>query len=70
MTVLGIHCKFPFYWNGTEYYECTDDDGDIAKWCDTEDDWGYCGEGCQRKVFTYRHTLSKLAFLSLFRLTT
>ena len=48
---------FPFYWNGTEYFECTDDDGDVTKWCGTTateveadkrmyHNWAYCGKEC------------------------
>ena len=54
-TMGGGNCVFPFYLYGTEYYECTDDDGDIAKWCATteplSDDlgdyyWDYCAQAC------------------------
>ena len=61
-TMLGDPCVFPFYWNGTQYYKCIDDDGDIAKWCATTatevdlekgmyqsykyDKWGYCAKEC------------------------
>ena len=44
---------FPFYWNDTQYYECTDED-DSAEWCaievvekgETSFDWSYCENGC------------------------
>ena len=64
-TRLGDPCVFPFYWNGTQYFECVDDDDDdIAKWCATtatevEEEkewsynWGYCAKECLDRNITY-----------------
>ena len=43
---------FPFFFNGTEYNACTDENHDTF-WCPTElkrdgtwDQWGNCGDKC------------------------
>lgn len=45
----GAPCKFPFIYNGKEYYHCTTDHAESRRlWCatvsnyDQDPKWGYC----------------------------
>ena len=47
LTTEGEACKFPFTYQGTEYFECTSIANNGVPWCGTASGgWGNCQASC------------------------
>ena len=52
LTTEGEACKFPFTYQGAEYFECTSIANNGVPWCGTANGgWGNCKQSCDNSGY-------------------